>query len=313
MDCQDIYLKGQKGRLDKVLAELIPGQSRSSIQKLIQQEYIQVNGQVVPNKYLLAGNEHIRYSIPEEEALELVAEDLPLDIRYEDQDLLVVNKARGMVVHPAKGHDRGTLVNGLLYYLQGNISLKQGSSIRPGIVHRIDKDTSGLLIIAKNNQVHRLLADQLQAHQIQRTYHAIVYGQVQPLQATIDIPLKRDKVQRLRYTADKTGKRAITHYKVLKTFSEYSLVQCQLETGRTHQIRVHMEYIHHPLLGDPIYQRDLNPQHFPIRDLQDGQYLHAKSLRFRHPLTDKVIEIDTEYPEYFQTMLNQITEINREL
>lgn len=310
---KEIQLSGQEGRLDKVLAELIPDQSRSSIQKLNQQGQILVNGEQVANKYLLQGEERITYSIPNEAPIELLTEELPLDIRYEDEDLLVLNKERGLVVHPAKGHRSGTLVNGLLHYLQEDISYQGQETIRPGIVHRIDKDTSGLLIIAKNNQVHRLLTEQLQDHLIDRTYHAIVYGQVQPLEATIDIPLKRDKNQRLRYVADKTGKNAMTHYQVLKTFSDYSLVQCQLETGRTHQIRVHMEFINHPLFGDPIYQRNLNKQNFPLQDHQEGQYLHAKEIRFVHPIKKVPIHIKTEYPPYFQNLLDQITEISPEL
>ncbi|UUX34514.1 RluA family pseudouridine synthase [Fundicoccus culcitae] len=304
-------LKGEKGRLDTVLAQLI-NQSRSSIQKLIKEGSVLVNGVTEKANFQLNGDEEITYSIPtaailDDETIELVGEDIPLDIVYEDDSVIVINKARGIVVHPSKGHTKGTLVNALIYYLS-QAKLSSGTdNYRPGIVHRIDKDTSGLLVVAKNNETHQKLSDQLADHTMARIYVALVHGVVQADEGTIEVPLKRDPNDRLRWSAHKEGKVAVTHFKVLQRFEQATLVELNLETGRTHQIRVHMEYIGHPIVGDPIYRRGIvkSTKH-PLTQMDQGQMLHAQSLRFIHPKTNQTVQFTRELPADMLTIIHNL-------
>lgn len=304
-----LNLQGQKGRIDKLLSQLLPDYSRSKIQSMIEEGHIKVNGQSVKTNYKLKGQEMISLVEAEIEEIEIRGQAMDLDIMYEDESLLVINKERGQVVHPGVDHLEDTLVNGLIYYLGGQLSNLAGK-YRPGIVHRIDKDTSGLLLVAKNNDIHQALKEALMAHKIERYYYALVYGQPASQAGRIEVPLKRDEANRLRYSAHPEGRLAITHFQVVESFNDYSLLKCQLETGRTHQIRVHMEYIGHPLFGDPVYQRGLVRQNYPLKDQRLGQYLHAKQLKFIHPLTGQVLTIDSPLPNYFKEIIDQIKEFN---
>lgn len=289
-------------RMDKLLVQRNPDWSRTKVKKWIQQGLIQVNGKkVTKGSYRLKRGEQITIQLPQVEDRKIVAEQMPLDIRYEDEDLLVVNKPRGLVVHPAPGNWSGTLVNGLLAYGQGQLS-DLGGEERPGIVHRIDKDTSGLLIIAKNNWIHQKLAQQLQQHEIQRKYTAIVEGQLFHSSGTIEAPIGRDPIHRKRMKVDPNGKPAITHFQVKKRFSEHTWVDCSLETGRTHQIRVHMQYIGHPLVGDPLYGSRRSQKWI------QGQALHAKALRFFHPRQQKWIEVKAELPKEMEELIGKLSQ-----
>lgn len=303
-----IKLTGQKGRLDKVLTSEFPEESRSTIQKLIKDQLVTVDEKNEKANYKLEGTETIQITFQEEAPLELVAEDIPLDIVYEDDDLLVINKPVGMVVHPSKGHPNGTLVNALLYYLGNNLS-ESSESIRPGIVHRIDKDTSGLLVVAKNNFAHQKLSEQLMDHTMGREYVALVLGTIEPNDATIEIPIRRDPSSRMRWHADKEGKYALTTFEVVSRFKDSTLLQLELKTGRTHQIRVHMEYIGHPIVGDAIYRQGMNDFRTSLAKLKDGQLLHAKNLHFNHPRTGKLVEFTSELPEYFNEVLDTLEKI----
>lgn len=299
---KSIQLAGETGRLDTVLSQIID-ESRSSIQKLIKDGQVLVNNKVEKSNFQLKGDEIINYVIPtaeilDDEIIELHGEEIPLNFVHEDSYLLVVNKPKNMVVHPSKGHPNGTLVNALIFYL-GKNNLSNGShNYRPGIVHRIDKDTSGLIVIAKDNQTHQKLSDQLIDHSMARTYVALVHGVVKVDEGTIDVPLKRDTHDRLRWSAHIEGKEAITHFKVLERYENASLVELKLETGRTHQIRVHLEYIGHPIVGDPIYQRGVQKStKNPLSLLDNGQWLHAKSLKFTHPDSQEMVQYTSELPE----------------
>lgn len=283
-------------RIDKVIAETLQI-SRSQIQLLLKDKLVFVNGECVKSNYKVAMNDEIAVHFKEEEVLEVKAENIAIEIVYEDSDIVVVNKASGMVVHPSKNHESGTLVNALLYHIK-DLSTGTGA-IRPGIVHRIDKDTSGLLVIAKNNEAHQFLSHQLEVHEMTREYIALVNGVIEEETGTIDAPLSRDKYDRLKYCVAEGGKRAVTHFKVLNRFQKHTLVSLHLETGRTHQIRVHMQFIGHELVGDRVYSK-VND------DKSRGQFLHAKTLGFIHPTTRAYIEFTSELPEYFKQQLNVI-------
>lgn len=288
----------EEERIDKLLSSLMDSFSRSYIQKLLSGGHLLVNGQaVLKSSYKVKTDDDIKLFVPPAEQLNIEAEDIPLDVLYEDDDLIVVNKPKGMVVHPAPGHYTGTLVNALLFHCKGQLSGINGI-LRPGIVHRIDKDTTGSVIACKNDRAHNSIAGQLKVHSITRKYHAIVCGILKEDEGTIHKSIGRDSRDRKKMAVVTSGgKDAVTHYRVLKRFEQYTYVECELETGRTHQIRVHMASIGHPLLGDEVY----GPAKCPYK-LQ-GQTLHAKILGFEHPVTGTYIETDAPLPAYFQHLL----------
>lgn len=289
------------GRIDKELAHHLTAISRSQLQKWIEDGNVTVNGEVVKPKYKLAVGDKVVVQPEKPQKIDLEPENIPLDIVYEDDDVIVVNKPQGMVVHPAPGHPNHTLVNALLYH--SPLSTINGE-FRPGIVHRIDKDTSGLLMIAKNDLAHRSLAAQLKVKTNEREYVALVHGVIKEERGTIDAPLGRSKKDRKKQAVVEDGRHAVTHFKVLERFQHYTLVSCRLETGRTHQIRVHMKYIGHPLAGDPLYG--------PRKTLSgNGQYLHARLLGFKHPRTGKQMTFTSPLPEYFQKMLDHLEKTDR--
>lgn len=288
------------GRIDKVLGHHLKQFSRSQIQKWVTDGNVTVNGQPVKPKYKLAVGDQVVVSPEAPQKIDLEPENIPLDIVYEDDDVLVVNKPQGMVVHPAPGHPNHTLVNALLYH--SPLSTINGV-FRPGIVHRIDKDTSGLLMVAKNDMAHRSLAAQLKAKTNQREYVALVHGVIKQEAGTIDAPIGRSRKDRKKQAIVSDGRHAVTHFKVLKRYRHYTLVSCRLETGRTHQIRVHMKSIGHPLAGDPLYG--------PRKTLPGkGQYLHARELGFKHPRTGKQLLFTAPLPDYFQQMLDHLDRID---
>lgn len=288
-------------RLDRFLSEQAAlGISRSYAGRLIEEGRVLLDGARTKAGTKLRAGMQLAVEIPEPEKPELLPEDIPLDIVYEDADVLVVNKPKGMVVHPAAGHSGGTLVNAVLHHCGDTLSSINGVA-RPGIVHRIDKDTTGLLVICKNDEAHRSLAEQLRVHSITRRYAAIVCGNLREDSGTIDKPIGRHRTERKKQAIDpERGREAVTHYTVLERFGAYTLVECRLETGRTHQIRVHMASIGHPLLGDEVY----GPRKQPFR--LEGQCLHAKTLGFRHPRTGEYVEFDSEYPEYLTALLQKL-------
>ncbi|MDD4377318.1 MAG: RluA family pseudouridine synthase [Eubacteriales bacterium] len=292
----------QKGtRIDLVLSLVLEDTSRSFIQKLLETGNVTVNGKTCDSKkYKVKLNDTIDITIPEIKELKIEGENIPLEIVYEDEDVLVVNKPKGMVVHPATGNYSQTLVNALINHCGENLSTINGKE-RPGIVHRIDKDTSGLLMIAKNNMSHEILSKQLAAHSTKRTYQALVYHNFNNDEGTIDAPIGRDPKNRLRQAVTpENSKNAVTHYRVLKRFGKYTLIEANLETGRTHQIRVHMAYIKHPLVGDLVY----GPAKQKLS--VEGQMLHAKTLGFVHPKTGEYMVFDSELPAYFTEVLQKI-------
>ncbi|WP_418525026.1 RluA family pseudouridine synthase [Limosilactobacillus vaginalis] len=289
------------GRIDKELAHHLTDISRSQLQKWIEDGNVTVNGEKVKPKYKLVVGDRVVVQPKKPQKIDLEPENIPLDIVYEDDDVIVVNKPQGMVVHPAPGHPNHTLVNALLYH--SPLSTINGE-FRPGIVHRIDKDTSGLLMIAKNDLAHRSLAAQLKAKTNEREYVALVHGVIKEERGTIDAPLGRSKKDRKKQAVVEDGRHAVTHFKVLERFQHYTLVSCRLETGRTHQIRVHMKYIGHPLAGDPLYG--------PRKTLPgNGQYLHARLLGFKHPRTGKQMTFTSPLPEYFQKMIDHLEKTDR--
>ncbi len=288
-------------RIDKYLNELLPDQSRSYIQKLLKDGHILVNNSIIKPNYKVKADDRIQIDIPEPIEANIEAENIPLDIIYEDNDVLIVNKPKEMVVHPAPGNYSGTLVNALMYHCKDSLSNINGV-LRPGIVHRIDKNTTGCLIVCKNDQSHNFIADQLSEHSINRIYVGIVCGVLKDDEGTIDAPIGRNKRDRKLMSVNEDGKRAITHYKVLKRFRDYSLVQFKLETGRTHQIRVHMAHINHPLLGDDQYGRQ------KCKFNLTGQCLHAKTIGFIHPSTKEYVEFEVDEPEYFKHLLDILEE-----
>lgn len=286
-------------RLDVYLADQFVDMSRSYIQKIIKDKKVTVNGKIEKAKYLVKEEDKIVIEIPKPKILEVVPQDIPIEIVYEDDDVIIVNKPQGMVVHPAPGNYEGTLVNAILYHCKGNLSSINGV-IRPGIVHRIDKDTSGILMIAKNNNSHNCLADQLKDHSITREYEFICHGVFKEDKVTVDRPIGRNPKDRLKMAVVPNGKRAVTHFEVLERFNGYTHVRARLETGRTHQIRVHAMSINHHLVGDPVY----GPKNSKIK--LNGQALHAKKLGFIHPTTKEYVEFDSELPDYFQNLLEKL-------
>ncbi len=292
-------------RLDRWLAGQAGAPSRSALQGLMEAGYVRRNGATANKKDKLAAGDRITLTLPDPQPIEAQPQNIPLDIVYEDDHLLVVNKPKGMVVHPAPGNPDGTLVNALLYHCRGQLS-GVGGAIRPGIVHRIDKDTSGLLVVAKDDLTHQGLSEQMAVHAIHRVYHAVVYGNIRQDAGTIEAPIGRDPRDRKRMAVTPgQGKRACTHWQVLERFGRFTLLACRLETGRTHQIRVHMAHIGHPLAGDPVY----GPRSV-IRELQ-GQCLHAKELGFRHPVTGQEMRFDSPLPAYFTTFLERLRKEHR--
>lgn len=285
-------------RIDKCMAVLIDSLSRSFIQKLIKEEKVLVNGKAVKANYRAKADDDVSFYLPKAQEPDIEPEDIPLDVLYEDDDVLVVNKPKGMVVHPAAGHYSGTLVNAVMHHCRGNLSGINGV-MRPGIVHRIDKDTTGSVIICKNDASHQSIADQLKEHSIVRRYRAIVHGVIKEEEGVVDAPIGRDANDRKKMAVNhKNGKSAVTHYKVLQRFSSYTYIECSLETGRTHQIRVHMSSLGHPLLGDQVY----GPKKCPFPRLE-GQTLHAMILGFVHPTSREYVETCAPLPEYFQKLL----------
>lgn len=287
-------------RIDRYLSEKNAELSRSYLQKLLKEQGITVNGREVKANYKVQAGDEIRISLPDLSEPDILPEDIPLDILYEDEDVMVVNKPKGMVVHPSAGHTSGTLVNAILFHCQGNLSGINGV-MRPGIVHRIDKDTTGALLICKNDVAHRDLAEQLKEHSIKRRYRAIVSGNLKDDEGMVEGPIGRHPVDRKKMAINyKNGKEAITHYKVLERFGNATYIECRLETGRTHQIRVHMTSIGHPLLGDEVYGSGKNPYHL------QGQALHAMVLGFVHPRTGEYLEFTAPLPEYFTNLLEKL-------
>ena len=286
-------------RLDAFLALNLEGKTRSAVQKLIDQGKVLVNGKAGRKNDKVKPGDSIRVEIPEPEPLELLPQDIPLDIVYEDEHLLVVNKPKGMVVHPAPGNPDGTLVNALLYHCGQSLSGINGV-IRPGIVHRIDKDTSGLLMVAKNDLAHQSLAAQIAAHTFTRMYNTVVYGNLKTDEGTISAPIARHPTDRKKMAVVPGGREAVTHYRALERLPGFTLVECRLETGRTHQIRVHMAHIGHPVAGDPVY----GPKKC-ITSL-NGQCLHARLLGFVHPATGEYMEFDSGLPPYFTDFLEKL-------
>lgn len=288
-------------RIDKVISAVSGELTRSAVQKLLESGAVKAGNAVVSKNYKVKAGEMISVVIPEPRELDVKAENIPLDIRYEDSDLLVVNKPKGMVVHPAAGNYDGTLVNALLYHCKGSLSGINGV-IRPGIVHRIDKDTSGLLIVAKNDFAHISLAEQIKYHTFSREYQTVVYGGFKGDDGTVDAPIGRHPVDRKKMcVTEKNSRYAVTHYEVVRRFDSFTHLKVRLETGRTHQIRVHMAYIGHPVAGDPVY----GPKKV-ITELH-GQCLHAGLIGFKHPRSGKYIEVTSELPEYFQSFLRRLS------
>jgi 23S rRNA pseudouridine1911/1915/1917 synthase len=284
-------------RIDKAVSTLSEEWSRSQVQQWIKDGFVQVNGKPVKSNYKCSMNDVIEVKIPEPEALDVIPEEMELDIYFEDSDVLVVNKPKGMVVHPAPGHLTGTLVNGLMAHCRDLSGIN--GVLRPGIVHRIDKDTSGLLMVAKNDLAHESLVNQLVAKSVTRKYKAIVHGIIPHDHGTIDAPLGRDQKDRQSMAVVDNGKHAVTHFNVLERFRDFTLVECQLETGRTHQIRVHMKYIGYPLAGDPKYG--------PRKTLDlGGQALHAGVLGFEHPRTGQYLEFEAALPAYFEALVEEL-------
>lgn len=292
--------ENQGERIDKIICNAIDTMSRSAVQRIIDDGGVSVGGIVVSKNYKARSGDVIRLIIPEAKELKVVGENIPLDIRYEDNDLLVVNKPKGMVVHPAAGNYDGTLVNALLYHCKDSLSGINGV-IRPGIVHRIDKDTSGLLIVAKNDMAHISLAEQIKVHSFTREYQSVVYGKMKTDGGTVEAPIGRHPVDRKKMAVtQKNSKDAVTHYSVIEQYRDFAHLKLRLETGRTHQIRVHMAYIGHPVAGDPVY----GPK--KVIESLSGQCLHAGLIGFKHPRTKKYIEIESELPEYFTDFIRRI-------
>ena len=287
-------------RIDKYLSRLVTDSSRSAIQKLIESGSVKVNGSQFSKNYKVSADDEILMLQGELKTLDAEPENIPLDIVYEDSDLLVVNKPRGMVVHPAPGNYSGTLVNALLYHCKDSLSGINGV-LRPGIVHRIDKDTSGLLIVAKNDKAHIGLAEQIKEHSFTREYNAVVCGHLKEYEGTVCAPIGRNPKDRKKMcVTENNSKNAVTHYKVINEYEGYSHISLRLETGRTHQIRVHMAYIGHPVAGDFVYGNDKKSAYL------NGQCLHAIKIGFVHPITNEYLEFNSELPDYFKEFLNRL-------
>lgn len=294
----DIPPELEDERIDKCISNYMENLSRSYIQKIIKDGNVFVNERSVKANYRVKTEDNIRFILPDSIEPDIPAQDIPLDILYEDQDILIVNKPKNMVVHPAPGHYEGTLVNAIMYHCKGELSGINGV-MRPGIVHRIDKDTTGSLIVCKNDASHNAIAELLKTHDITRKYRAIVYGNFVEERGTVDTPVGRHPSDRKKMAInEKNGKRAVTHYRVLERFEKYTYIECQLETGRTHQIRVHMASIGHPLLGDEVYSGRKSP--FKL----EGQVLHAMTIGFKHPGNGEYMEFEAPLPEYFEKLLS---------
>lgn len=294
---------GQDMRIDRYLSDLLQEYSRSYVQKLISEDCVKVDGKSIKSNYRLSEGECIRYQLPPLKDLLIEPENIPLDVVYEDSDVILINKPKGMVVHPAAGHSSGTLVNALMYHCGSDLSGINGN-LRPGIVHRIDMDTTGIMIACKNDKAHRSLAEQLKEHSITRIYQALVYQSLKDSSGTIDAPIGRHPTDRKKMAVNqKNGRRAITHYTLIENLSKkYAHISCSLETGRTHQIRVHMASFHHPLLGDSVYGPKQSAFHLT------GQTLHAQVFGFVHPSTREYMEFNAELPTYFSKLIDTLRE-----
>ena len=289
-------------RIDSFIPMVQEDISRSMVQKLIEQKNIKVNGKETKHSYKLKLNDEIEIFVPEAKEIDLKAQDIPLNVIYEDNDIIVINKPKGMVVHPANGNPDGTLVNAVMNLCKDSLS-GIGGEIRPGIVHRLDKDTSGAIIVAKNDKAHIILSEQLKNHEVKKTYLALVRGIIKENEATINMPIARSKKDRKKMDVDKNGKEAITHFKVLGRYkNKYTLLQINLETGRTHQIRVHLSHIGYPIIGDEVYSNGKNEWNV------SGQCLHAWKLEFIHPITGKKISLEAEIPEYLKNIIKELEE-----
>lgn len=286
-------------RIDKLIPILNKDITRAMAQKLLEDGKILVDGKNVKSSYKVKLDDEVSIEIPEAKETEIIEEDIPLDVLYEDEYIIAVNKPKGMVVHPANGNYTGTLVNALLYRCKNSLS-GIGGEIRPGIVHRLDKDTSGVIIIAKCDKAHLNLSEQIKNHEVKKTYIALVRGIVQNDEATIDMPIARSKKDRKKMDIDKNGKNAITHFKVLKRFDGYTLLKVNIETGRTHQIRVHLMRVGYPIVGDTVYSNGKNP--FNVT----GQMLHAKIIEFKHPITGENMKIEAPLPKYFEDIIEKL-------
>ena len=286
-------------RLDKAISENDSKLSRSMVQKMLENGNILVNGKPAKASYKVAVGDKIEVTYDEPKEVDLKPEDIPLDVVYEDSDILIVNKQKGIVVHPGNGNPDGTLVNAIMAKCKDSLS-GIGGEIRPGIVHRIDKDTSGLLIVAKNDFAHLGVSEQIKNHEVKKTYIALVIGVIKENNGTIDMPIARSKNDRVKMAVDKNGKNAVTHFKVLQRYKGYTLLEVNIETGRTHQIRVHMSQIGYPLVGDSVYSNGKNP--FGV----EGQMLHSSKLEFVHPRTGEKMQVEAELPEYFQLVLKEL-------
>ena len=291
-------------RIDGLIPLIEKDLSRTAVQRLIKEENIKVNGTRTKDAYKVQIGDEIEIKIPDAKKIDLKAQDIPLDIIYEDKDILVVNKPKGMVVHPANGNLDGTLVNAVMAICKESLS-GIGGEIRPGIVHRLDKDTSGAILVAKNDKSHIALSEQLKNHEVKKTYLALVRGIIKENQATINMPIARSTKDRKKMAVDKKGKEAITHFKVLGRYKgKYTLLEIRIETGRTHQIRVHLSHIGFPIVGDEVYSNGKNE--WGIK----GQCLHAWKIEFKHPITEEPIKLEAKIPTYFQEMINQLKEEN---
>lgn len=296
----DITPEMEEERIDKCICDYMDSLSRSYIQKLIKAGNVFVNETPVKANYKVKTDDSVRFVIPDSVEPDIPAQDIPLEILYEDKDILIVNKPKNMVVHPAPGHYEGTVVNAVMYHCKDALSGINGV-MRPGIVHRIDKDTTGSLIICKNDEAHNDIAAQLKEHSINRRYRAVVWGRIASDEGVVDAPIGRHPTDRKKMAInEKNGKRAVTHYKVLERFDKFTYIECRLETGRTHQIRVHMASIGHPLLGDEVYSGAKSPYK------TEGQTLHAMTLGFVHPTTKEYMEFEAPLPEYFENILRKL-------
>lgn len=291
-----IIVDKQDVRLDVYITDKYKDLSRTMVQKLIEEGNIKVNGNIKKLSYKVQLNDEISICIPEAKETDLKPQEIPIEVVYEDDDIIVVNKPKGLVVHPANGNPDGTLVNAIMAMCKESLS-GIGGELRPGIVHRLDKDTSGLLIVAKNDKAHINMSEQIKNRQVTKKYIALVRGVIQEDDATIDMPIGRSTKDRKKMAVTKSGKQAVTHFKVLKRYPKYTLLEVKIDTGRTHQIRVHMAEIGHPVVGDMVYSNGKND--FGIQ----GQMLHAKSLDFKHPITGKQMHLEAEIPQYFKSIL----------
>lgn len=286
-------------RIDVYLAEKCKDISRSTVQRLIDEKNVKLNGETIRASYKVQEGDKIEIEIPKPKEIKLEAQNIPIEVVYEDDSIIVVNKPKGMVVHPANGNPDGTLVNAIMAICKDSLS-GIGGEIRPGIVHRLDKDTSGLLIVAKSDKAHANLSEQIKNREVKKTYIALVRGNVRENEATIDMPISRSKKDRKKMAVDKDGKNAVTHFKVLKRYDGYTLLKVNIETGRTHQIRVHLSEIGYPVVGDLVYSNGKNK--FGV----EGQCLHASELEFKHPITGKMLHLKAKLPEYFENILKDL-------